>query len=141
MSAPTSPLKTAGTAAAHELAATLERLGLEPPASEVLCVARLEDRRLRIVVSITEIKEGEAKLILTPLGRQILGDIGVPVPAPILTPLHRQIVSVLDRVTPRKAAWIAAKLKRACGGSFRSTLAELVRSGVLRRDVAGYLLA
>ena len=51
-----------------------------------------------------------------------------------LTPLQTRIVATMTGQTAgRKAAWIAAKIGAKCGGSFRSTLADMVRFGVLKR--------
>lgn len=142
MSLQPNPHKTAGTAAAHELAATLERLGLDPPASEVVCVARLESRRLRIVVSITEIKEGEEKLHLTPLGRQILG---IDQPTQSHQPPLREVERAILDAAPDKVPLTIKSLARASGYSYssytREAVAELLRRGLLMRTAGGVLRA
>ena len=142
---------------AHAIAAELVRLGVSPPdvGAEAGAVAILEDAGVRVFVSITRY-EGPARIHPSTLalieamraGAQSAqsapapAPVQPPAPQPNLTPLQRAIVSVLRPDVPRKATWVAAKIGRRCGGSFRSALADLVRFGVLRlAGEGGYLLA
>ena len=126
---------------AHAIAAELVRLGVSPPdvGAEAGAVAILEDAGVRVFVSITRYA-GPARV--SPEALAAIEAMRTPAPQPNLTPLQRAIVSVLRPDVPRKATWVAAKIGRRCGGSFRSALADLVRFGVLRlAGEGGYLLA
>jgi len=58
-----------------------------------------------------------------------------------LTPAMRDIVALLSKDKPSKCEWLACKLGKKSGGSFRSLCADLVRLGVARHVKAvGYFL-
>lgn len=132
------PIQVAASACAHKFAAKLVKLGLGPPVKEITGSAIIEISGIRVVVSVTAY-EGPARLVLNEAGKRILGEQAPPIVR--LPPLHTKIIGILDVATPRKAEWIAAKLHRACSGSFRSTLSEMIGFGLLQRGDGGYLLA
>jgi hypothetical protein len=132
------PIQVAACACAHKFAAKLVKLGLGPPTREITGSAIIEIAGIRVVVSVTAY-EGPTKLFLNEMGKRIIGEQAPPIVK--LPPLHTKIISVLDTTTPRKAEWIAAKLHRACSGSLRSTLSEMIGFGLLQRGDGGYLLA
>lgn len=132
------PIQVAASVCAYKFAAKLVKLGLGPPTKEITGSAIVEIAGIRVVVSVTAY-EGPTRLVLNEAGKHILGEQAPPIVK--LPPLHAKIISVLDITTPRKAEWIAAKLHRACSGSLRSTLSEMIGFGLLQRGDGGYLLA
>lgn len=128
------PIQVAAHVCAHEFAAKLLSMGIRPPAKEIVGSAIIEIGGIRVVVSVTAY-EGASRLVLNETGKRVLGVDGAKVP-----PLHAKIIGVLDHETPRKAEWIAAKIKRSCSGSFRSALSDMVGFGLIRKGDGGYLL-
>lgn len=123
--------KLAG-AHAHKLLAKLIQLGVVADAP-VTVSAKAEIQGLQVVITIAGYQ---------PL--RVAGEIPALAgsPAGKLTPLMQQIVALLTREKPSKAEWIAMKLGKKCGGSFRSLLADIVRLGAATHVKGrGYLLA
>lgn len=132
--------KEFAAAVAHGAAAEFVRYGVPLPEREAVGSAILEDAGVRIVVSVTRY-EGPARLHLTPEGAAALGLPLSPATPPDkpLTSFQQRVLDVLDKTTPRKAVWIAAKLKLKCSGGFRSQLGDMVRMKLIRNN-GGYLL-
>lgn len=58
------------------------------------------------------------------------------------TPIRSAVIAVLlEAEKPLKAAAIAKRAERANSGIFRTTMAEMVREGILVLGAAGYALA
>lgn len=131
------PIQIAASACAHKFAAKLLAMGCRPPAKEIVGSAIIEIGGIRVVVSVTAY-EGPTRLVLNEAGKRVLGEQAPPIVK--LPPLHTKIIGVLDCDTPRKAEWVAAKLHRACSGSFRASLSDMVGFGLIQRGDGGYLL-
>lgn len=138
MSASQSLLQSASTATAHDLAAALARAGAEPPASEVIGLAKMGG--MRIVVSIT--KDEPARLYLNELGKKILGDIGDPAPVmpePHRPPVHACILEAAPRFTEKPVTMrrLASLAGYSYSPYFRTAVGHLVDGGELVRNGRG----
>lgn len=114
------------SARAHALLAELIELAADFP-ELVTAKALSEEHSLQVVLHLGPYKRT----------RILDADTGTP----MLPKLHQAILDVLDRETPRKGEWIAAKLHRACSGSFRSALSELQGYGMIRKTEGGYVIS
>lgn len=112
------------SAAAHDVAAQILRADLIAQI-EASGSAVINDFGMRVTVAIT---------------RYVSGEISTTATAPTLPALYLDVLALLDKELPRKAVWLAVKLKRQPSGSFRTMLSLLVRLGFARKVKGGYLL-
>lgn len=132
---------------AHELLAKLIDLGIAPPTERggITAVARSEENRLQTIVIITEY-DGPLRIHPNVVARiQAMSDESPPMPpkfTPKLTPLQAAIMKQLTN-QPQKAEVISLRLgRKKCSGSFRQTLNDLTRFGLVIHDMRiGYRLA
>lgn len=121
---------------AHSILTRLIEADAMPPAAETTASARSEEHGMQVIVIIAPY---DGPMRLPP---EIVAKIeAARPPAPKLTPMMEQIVALLSREKPAKCEWLAAKLGKKAGGSFRSLCADLVRLGVARHVKGlGYFL-
>lgn len=158
-------IQQAASSNCHTLLSELIDRGLAPPDSTVTAVERSEQHGFQVVTHISKYEKPQLHLsaqgyeILgiappappasSPLvapsesqGLPVLGAIATRPPSPQvhLPPRQRKILEVLKGQPPRKAEWIAHKVKRDPHGGFRQDLAELKKLGLIEkgRDGWGY---
>ncbi len=121
----------------HYAAGELLRHGIDAPEAPVEAIILETTSGTEILVIVRP--KGVPGVIVAPVSAPV---VLLPAPAPVakLPPLQERIADLLRGGPSRKAAWIAQKLRRAYSGSFRSTLAEMVRAGVLNHANGGYSL-
>ena len=141
------PLRKLASSTTHRLLAKLINTGAIAPSEPVTVSEKSEEYGLQVIVTISAF----APMRITP---ETLAKIeamksemtGRAIPVK-LTEQEKAIVAILNKATPRKTAWIWAKLGKAepgkpIGGGFKTMLKTLERLGVLIHvERRGYMLA
>jgi hypothetical protein len=132
-------LKKVAASHAHKILSKLIDLGAVPTCEET-AVVRDETHGLQVIITIAPY-QGPMRISDATLEKISALQSG-PAKCPLdkLTPMQQQIVALLSKDKPAKATWLAMKLGKKCGGSFRSVLSGLVQLGhAVHVKTVGYL--